>query len=165
MNWIDYVLEQRLDPSGHISSLSTIEQHLSTFCRMMAFDTDLWQQHVQLTLQEAHLAKVMLSMASLIYLQVYWTPIRWKWWWSGLLTWGHQQWAWKRPSVGSSNWLRKWLMHAQRILVKLERCGSGEARAVQDYDLCWIHVSYLKWIWSQYNSDCTLSNTITVEGT
>ena len=132
MNWIGYVLGQHFNTSGDFSNLSTIEQHLSTFCTMMAFDTDRWRQHVQLTLQGEHITKV---MASLTYLQVYSTPIRWKQWWSGLLLWCHQQRAWMRSRGGSLNWLRKWSMHAEHIVVKLERCRSRETRVVQVYDL------------------------------
>ena len=37
------------------------------------------------------------------------------------------------------------------------------ARAVQDYDLYWIHIDYFKRIQLQYASSCILSNMITVE--
>ena len=38
-----------------------------------------------------------------------------------------------------------------------------QARAVQDYDLYWIHIDHFKRIQLQYASSCILNNTITVE--
>ena len=39
----------------------------------------------------------------------------------------------------------------------------AKIRAVQDYDLYWIHIDYFKRIWLQYASSHILSNMITVE--
>jgi hypothetical protein len=50
---------------NNISSLSAIEESITTFCDQMPFDDVGWKPHVTLTLQKEDSIKVMLTMVSL----------------------------------------------------------------------------------------------------